>query len=276
MFIDNGAIRLHVKEDGDPDRPPIVLLHGVIASHRTWDWIVPLLSDRYRVLRLDFRGHGTSDSLPSYELADYVTDAVAVCEQVAGQPCPVIGHSLGGLVALSLAKLRPDLVSSLVLEDPPYVGGSEEVSTLREGFRMMRERLPEFQQSGISPSELAKVMAGRQSPAGPPFGELLYPDSMEAAGWSFLHVDPRVLDGVVEGRIQKNDVWTQEVSVPTLLLAADPASPDAATRNGIDVLRASSPNAEVHVLEGATHLIHEELTQRQKMLDLILDFLQRV
>ena len=62
--IRNGSIELHVTEDGDPSAPPILLLHGITSFGGTWEWIVPSLAERFRVLRLDFRGHGASDRAP--------------------------------------------------------------------------------------------------------------------------------------------------------------------------------------------------------------------
>ena len=97
MQIRNGDIDLHVARDGDPLLPPILLLHGITSFGGTWDWIVPTLVERFHVLRLDFRGHGRSDRAPGeYGSAGYVSDAVAALEQAAGQPCVVMGHSLGG------------------------------------------------------------------------------------------------------------------------------------------------------------------------------------
>ena len=62
--IRNGPIELRVAEDGDPSAPPILLLHGITSFGGTWDWIVPTLAERFRVLRLGFRGQGASDRAP--------------------------------------------------------------------------------------------------------------------------------------------------------------------------------------------------------------------
>src|SRR5204863_3091145 len=117
MEITSSDPTLHVTEDGPGQGPPVVLLHGITSSGATWDWLVPQLADRYRLLRLDFRGHGRSGRQEApYDYAGYVADAVAVCEQAAGQPAVVIGHSLGGGAAAALAQQRPDLVRAVVLE----------------------------------------------------------------------------------------------------------------------------------------------------------------
>src|SRR5512137_1109377 len=119
MEIRNGDIMLHVAVDGDDTAPPVLLLHGITSCTRTWDWLVPDLVDRYRVLRLDFRGHGGSDRTPgAYDADGWISDAAAACREVAGVPCAVIGHSLGGGTAAGLAQRHPELVRGIALEDP--------------------------------------------------------------------------------------------------------------------------------------------------------------
>ena len=62
--IENGEVTLNVELAGDESAPPLLLLHGITASLRSWEWFVPALSDRFRVLSLDFRGHGKSGRAP--------------------------------------------------------------------------------------------------------------------------------------------------------------------------------------------------------------------
>ena len=130
------------------------MLHGITMSGRTWEWVVADLADRYRVIRLDFRGHGRSDRAPgAYQPADYLSDAVATIEQVAGGPCFVVGHSLGGMTAAALTQQRPDLVRGAVLEDPPLGSPARTLddNSLLDGFALMRESVPRLQGSGNPP-----------------------------------------------------------------------------------------------------------------------------
>ena len=83
--VASGDLSLHVAEDGDPLAPPVLLVHGIVGSRSTWSWLVPELVERFRVLRLDLRGHGQSDRAPGRYTADgYVADAIATVEQAAG------------------------------------------------------------------------------------------------------------------------------------------------------------------------------------------------
>ena len=86
MQIHHDGVTLNLAEDGDPGAPPLLLLHGITSFGGTWEWIVPELAERFRVLRLDFRGHGASDRTPGeYGSPGYVSDAIAACEQAIGR-----------------------------------------------------------------------------------------------------------------------------------------------------------------------------------------------
>lgn len=269
MEIRNGHHSLHVTIDGDDAHPPMLLLHGITATVRTWEWLVPHLVDRYRLIRLDFRGHGTSDRTPGhYQPADYVSDAAAVCRQIAGVPCIVIGHSLGGITAAALAQRHPELVRALVLEDPPLgLGRGLDGNSLLDGFRLMRESVPRLQQSGISADVLAGILAAAPSAVGTAFGDLLHPDAMAAMAAGMLELDATVLDRVLDGSMEPAFDPAVPIAVPTLLLTADPSSPDAAARPpDAERLRAGSPQVEVRVMAGSCHLVHDELAQRATFL----------
>ena len=159
--IAHDGLTLHVAEDGPAHGRPVVLLHGITSSGGTWNWLVPLLADRHRVLRLDFRGHGRSGrSDVPYDYSGYVSDAVAVCEQAANQPAVVIGHSLGGGAAAALAQQRPDLVRAVLLEDPALAGSTEiGDNSLLEGFTLMRDLIPQVQASGMLVDDLVDAIA---------------------------------------------------------------------------------------------------------------------
>ena len=101
-----------------------MLLHGLGSARSTWDPIIPALFNQCRVLAFDQRGHGeSSHASGTYTLEHYVPDAIAFCETVTTRPVVLVGHSLGGVVAASVARTRPDLVRGLLLEDSPLYRG---------------------------------------------------------------------------------------------------------------------------------------------------------
>ena len=277
MHVRNGDLSLNVVEDGNPDGPPLVLLHGITSSTASWDWLVPSVAADHRVLRLDFRGHGGSDRAPgSYDMPDYVSDAEALCEY-AGAPCTIVGHSLGGGTAAALAQRRPDLVRAIVLEDPPLFTTEtlREENTLMDAFRLMRQTIPMLQEQNIPHDALVEAAGATPSSSGRPMSEVLQPDAIEGMATSLMQLDATVLDPVLEGRIVKAFDANATIPVPTLILAADPASPDAVVGAAdVEQLARVSPHVEVRVVPGASHLIHDELANRQVFLDAVLDFLK--
>lgn len=282
MRISNGDLELHVADDGDASAPPILLIHGITSSSHTWSWLVPQLLPRYRTLRLDLRGHGDSGRAPgAYDLAGYVSDAVAAAEQAAGAPVIAIGHSLGGATAIGLAQARPDLVRALVLEDPPLFptgdAGRLEDNSLMVGFRLMRDSVPRLQETGIPLDTLIEVIARSPSPVGVPMSQLLHADAIEASAIGLLGLDATVLDPVLDGTGRASLDTGTTIAAPTLLITADPSSPDAVARpEGVEAFRRVCPGVEVQVVAGASHLIHDELAHRTTFADRVTDFLDRL
>lgn len=279
MEIELDQRTLHITSDGDPAGPPVLLLHGITSCTATWGWLVPdLVELGHRVLRLDFRGHGGSDRAPGeYHMAGYVADAAAVCLQVADAPCIIIGHSLGGGTAAGLAQRHPDLVRALVLEDPPLGAARRlEGNSLLDGFRLMRTSVPRLQAEGITVEVLAGILGRAPSPVGTPFAELLNADALVAMAEGMLQLDASVLDPVLNGVTTPVFDPARPISVPTLLITADPTSPDAVARPAdAEQLLATSPLAEVLVMQGASHLVHDELAHRDAFRSAVLAFLRR-
>jgi len=104
-------MRLHAVEAGEG--PPVVLLHGLFGSAGNWGAIRKALAPRHRVIAMDLRNHGAS---PRADAMDYPAMAADVAETMGG-PAAVLGHSMGGKVAMALALRRPKLVTRLVVAD---------------------------------------------------------------------------------------------------------------------------------------------------------------
>ncbi len=94
----------------------VILLHGFLESSTMWKDMVPELSSRFRVITIDLPGHGKSDCLGYIHTMDLMAGAVkAVIDKLGLRKAVVIGHSMGGYVALALADLYPDLIKGICL-----------------------------------------------------------------------------------------------------------------------------------------------------------------
>ena len=112
--LQNG-VRLAYVEAGDPDGEPLLLLHGYTDSSRSFSPMVPYLS-RYRLLIPDQRGHGASDAPECcYGTSQFAYEARLFLDALGVKRAAVVGHSLGSMVAISLAADNPDRVSKVVL-----------------------------------------------------------------------------------------------------------------------------------------------------------------
>ena len=95
---------------------PLILVHGLGGAAANWTELVPLVAKRHRVLVPDLPGHGGSTALPAVAGLEPFADRVALVAEREGMlPAVVVGHSLGGMIVLRMALLRPEDVSALVL-----------------------------------------------------------------------------------------------------------------------------------------------------------------
>lgn len=113
------GIRLHLLEWGPVGAPPIVFLHGGSLTAHTWDLVCLSLSDRYRCVAADLRGHGESEwpADADYRLEAFAADVGAVIDIVGLDRPVVVGMSLGGLTSMRLAGERSDRLRGLVIVD---------------------------------------------------------------------------------------------------------------------------------------------------------------
>jgi pimeloyl-ACP methyl ester carboxylesterase len=104
-------------ETGPPEAPLIVLIHGAMDRMAGLHKLARRLDGRYRVLRYDRRGYGASATHAGpYDINGQVDDLVSLLH---GRPALIVGHSYGGAVALTVAERHADLVSAVVVFEPP-------------------------------------------------------------------------------------------------------------------------------------------------------------
>ncbi len=128
-MISNG-IRLHYLDIEGPDLdsvgvdPALVLIPGIVNPAITWEFVARHLAVFRRVIVIDNRGRGLSAGGADldYTLDDYARDAAGLIEALGLDKPIVLGHSMGGRIVIKLAAMRPDLVGSLIVADPPLSG----------------------------------------------------------------------------------------------------------------------------------------------------------
>lgn len=111
---ETNGIETYYHDHGDGH--PIVVAHGAGADHQIWTERLQPLTDDYRIITYDLRGHGKTggSSLDNYSIDTYVDDLVALIETLNLEQPVVLGHSLGGMVGYVFASSYPEYLSGLV------------------------------------------------------------------------------------------------------------------------------------------------------------------
>jgi esterase len=100
----------------DPQKPTLIIAHGLYGSGRNWGVIARRLADRRAVVAVDMRNHGDSPRFATQSYPDMAADLAEVIESL-GYPVDLLGHSMGGKAAMQLALTRPELIRRLIVAD---------------------------------------------------------------------------------------------------------------------------------------------------------------
>ena len=140
-FIMAGDSALHICDSEAGDKV-VVLLHGYLENMLVWEEFVPLLYKELRVITLDIPGHGISEVKGEIHSMDYLADTLALALDKLGiASATVVGHSMGGYMALAFAERHPERLDGLVLlHSTPYADSEEkrknrqrEISLIKSG-----------------------------------------------------------------------------------------------------------------------------------------------
>ncbi|GGX93157.1 alpha/beta fold hydrolase [Streptomyces hiroshimensis] len=102
---------------------PLVLVHGGLTDHYTWQAVLPALAESFRVLVYDRRGHSASTrGAGRGTRRDHEDDLAALLQTLGFAPAHAVGNSFGASTALGLAVRRPDLLRTVVAHEPPLLG----------------------------------------------------------------------------------------------------------------------------------------------------------
>ncbi len=109
-------MKLHYADWGNPDAPPLLLVHGGRDHCRNWDWTAQALARDWHIIAVDLRGHGDSAWAQdgNYAMQDMVYDVARLVDLLGLAPITIVAHSMGGHVALRYAGLFPEKVARLV------------------------------------------------------------------------------------------------------------------------------------------------------------------
>lgn len=237
------GVNLHALFWGDASLPPLVLLHGGGANAHWWDHVAPRLATRFHVVALDFRGHGDSDHPEDHFPGAFNCDLEALLEHLGETSVSLLGHSMGGGVALShAASAVGAVIRGLVVVDVARGASSRSRRAARLALLMRRtyasreEAIARYRflpTSEHAREELRLSIAGhtvREEPDG-------------RFGFKF---DPRWFS--IPSRPPPR---LADIRCPTLILRGSESTMLSAP--GAQALAAELPRATCEVVEGAGH-----------------------
>jgi pimeloyl-ACP methyl ester carboxylesterase len=258
------GVKIFIEEFGSGD--PLVLIHGSWVDHMEWPFIVPPLSQRFRVIIYDRRGHSQSERLPAQgSVREDVADLAAITER-AGAPAHVLGNSFGASISLRLAAERPELIRTLMVHEPPLF------DLLRDDpeTRPMAENLD----AGIGPVVNALAAGNMEEGArrfvemvlGPEAWDSMIPDEAKR---TLINNAPTFLDETRDPEALNIDLRAlSRFDHPVLLSGGSESPPFFAPV--LAKLAAALPNAMRKTFAGAGHVPH--LTHPAEYLEAIVGF----
>ncbi|MBN2550784.1 MAG: alpha/beta hydrolase [Anaerolineales bacterium] len=258
------GVNIHYVEAGQAG-PALVILHGITGSHTSFLHLIPALAQQAHVYALDLRGHYLSGHTPgAYQLADYGQDVVAFLQSVVKQPAILVGHSLGGMVAVWAAAQAAEWVRGVFLEEPPLF--ISQPPRLQETpfyglFTFLRQQLQQYHGSRGRLEDMMAFVGQSPVDAGRTMLEAFGPELVRQRAMELDQMDPTILDVAIDGLLlgQENpDVLLRQVRCPAYLLAGQVEFGGVLEASDVERIRAALPTCPHIVFQQTGHLIHRE------------------
>ena len=230
--FDTGKVVLNYAE-GPAAGPPLVMLHGGSGRWQMYSEMLAGLAERSHVYAPDLRGHGKSGWVSwGYTIRDFVEDIGAFLREVSG-PAVLMGHSLGGIIAVATAKACPDLVRALIVVDAPL-----DAATWGQLMRNQHGKSGAWRAlaGGAHPVEEIERLLG-DAPEGNSTLREIWGDGspiIHELAERLYHHDPDMLGMLIEDYDNVAAGYTMEtvlpaIHCPALLVQADPSAGGALT-----------------------------------------------
>jgi pimeloyl-ACP methyl ester carboxylesterase len=233
---------------GSPTGTPVVLLHGLSDSWRSYTTVLERLPAGMRAYAVSLRGHGDGDHPETgYQVSELAEDVAAFLDHVGVGRAVIVGHSLGAAVASAFAVAHPERAQALVLvagfgrpgDDPALAEFGEVIASLTDPVDA--DFVAEFQASTTA------------VPVPPAFMEMVVAESAK--------LPAHVWKGAIDGFMRHDHLaGLDRLAVPTLVLWGD--QDQYVPRAEQDLFVQLIPGARLDVFEGIGHAVHWEAPER--------------
>ncbi len=235
MFIQLGDCVIHAQVEGPVSGPVVVLMHSLSTNLHMWDPQAAALAQRYRVVRVDMRGHGLSTApAGDYSMGMLARDVFGVLDALGIHQAHVGGVSIGGRIALQMAALHPERVLSLMPCD---------TALEFKPASLWQERMEGARANGLAAGADATL------------GRWVLDKSLASSQGLKRMIVSTDLTGYLGCAAALRDCTAAElagIACPTTVVvgANDPATPVAAS----EAIAAAIPGASLHVIPEAAHI----------------------
>ena len=253
-FVEANGLRFHYLDWGEPDRPPMLLLHGFAQTCHSWDFVALSLSDRFRLIALDQRGHGDSDWAPGgdYSPEAQQKDLNAVVEALRLDGPVVMGLSMGGRNAFTYTATHPGEVRALVIVD----AGPENMQPGSENIRRFVQREDELDSVEAFVSRVRAFNPRR--PVQQIRGSIVHNLKQLPSGkWTWKYDKllrspdrPFASDPETARRLWS---YLESLKCPTLIVRG--GASDVVALETAEAMRKRTPGSRLATVEGAGHLV---------------------
>ena len=246
------GVNINYEDEGKGD--PILFIHGFSGNLQSWDEQVPVLTDKYRVVRYDCRGHGGSESPDDpaeYSQKILVDEALGLMDTLGLQKVNVCGLSMGGNVSLNLAIRHPDRVNAAIIASTG--AGSDANDGFIEGFKILADMLDKSDLESFTEVLMA-------SPLSANFLKLR-PDLIELTEKRAMSSNPKGLAKTIRGvQMKRNSIFALEdqlknLSVPVLVLVGELDLPCLEPAN---FMKQHIPHSKLVVMPETGHIVNLE------------------
>ena len=262
------GVRLHVEAAGPRDGAPVVFLHGVSGSMRTYAWLPEEIADGRRIVRVDLRGHGRSEHAPgAYDVDSYGEDVVGGAARDGGPPRRARRPFAGRRGRLVGGPAPPRARRRRLPRGAAAVHGRAR----RARAQRRRPHLPDHPRTRSRAGRPRASTPTRPPPSWPPrpsaptvahVGRRTERRRPRRAGRGAAADGPGVLEGAADRSTLAPTDTTSPVSVPVFVLAADDERGSAFPTRHAERLAISHPDVEIARVPGAGHGIHDERDHR--------------
>ena len=242
------GVHLEYVEAGNPSGIPVLLLHGLSDSWRSFELVLPHLPESIRAFALSLRGHGDSSRPEAgYHARDFAADAAAFMDALHIEAAVIVGHSLGSSIAQRFAIDYPERSLGIVL-----VGSFASLA------------------NSPAPRELWEVVSTLEDPVDPDFvrefqestlAQPVPPEFFETVVHESLKLPNRVWRAVVAASMQEDfSGELNKIKAPTLLVWGD--QDGMVPQSDQDAQTATIAGARLEVYPGVGHAVHWEAPER--------------